>query len=538
MNQPHLWWYVTRASALVAWVLLTGSVMLGIFLSTRVMRKIDNPAWLQDLHRFMSGLALVMVGLHMVSLMLDDYAHFSLGQLLIPGATANSDVASIQAKTIPVALGVVALYLMVAVQASSWFMKRLPRRFWKGIHYASYVALIFVVFHAGFSGSDVKELWYQTMSVALIALTTAAVILRVTVGTKTRPARRAAGTATLPAGDARRESTSGATTRTSRTRGRDSEAAAPLPPVPKIRMRVTDRRTLAKDVVGITLVPVAGGKIDVWPPGSHVTLYLPDGLERQYSLCSDPADRDHIDIAVLRRRGTQGGSDWIHRNLKVGSEIDVSPPRNHFDLEPAPRYVFVAGGIGITPIKAMIESLPPQREWDLFYFGRSRKTMAFVAELERVFGTRVHVVASDESRGEFDLASLVTDQPVEVYSCGPESLMSAVAALVDPDHVHLERFVARERPDREARPVTLHLRRSKKTIAVASNESLLEAMERSGVPILGSCRNGLCGTCEVRVVSGDVEHRDSIMDDDEKDDMHIMYPCVSRANTPELTLDI
>lgn len=522
MNQPHLWWYVTRASALVAWVLLTGSVILGIFLSTRVMRKIDNPAWLQDLHRFMSGLALVMVGLHMVSLMLDDYAHFDLFELLIPGATANSDVASIQAKTIPVALGVLALYLMIAVQSSSWFMKRLPRRFWKGVHYSSYVALVFVLFHAGFSGSDVKELWYKTMSIALIALATAAVIIRVTVGARTRPARVGLSSA---GGEAPAV-------------GTPATQSAAATPVPKIRMRVVETRTLAKGVKGITLVPVDGGNIDVWHPGSHVTLYLPTGLERQYSLCSDPADRDHIDIAVLERKGSQGASSWIHKNIKTGTELDVSPPRNHFELEPAPRYLFVAGGIGITPIKAMIESLPPKREWELFYFGRSRTTMAFADELERDFGPRVHILASDEVQGDTDIATLIPDQTVEVYSCGPESLMSAVAALVDPDHMHLERFVAIERPATQARPVTLTLRKSKKTISVPADESLLDAMERNGVPILGSCRNGLCGTCEVRVVSGDVDHRDSIMNDDEKDELRIMYPCVSRAKTPELTLDI
>ena len=513
MNEPHLWWYVTRASAVVAWVLLTVSVVLGILLSTRVMRKIDNPAWLQDLHRFVSGLAVVMVVLHMASLMLDSFAHLSVAEILVPGATQGSDVVSMQQKTIPIALGILAFYLLIAVQGTSWFMNRLPRKLWKGIHYASYGALILVMFHAGFTGTDVSELWYKSLSIVLIAAAAGAVIVRATVGARTRPAR-------------------GATPRA------DEARVAPVaPPVPKRRMRVTHVSTLATGVKGIRLVPVDGDPVDIWHPGAHVTLYLPDGRERQYSLCGDPAERDHVDIAVLKRPGGDGGSEWIHRSLKVGSEIDMSPPRNHFDLEPATRYVFVAGGIGITPIKAMIESLPLRREWDLFYFGRSRQSMAFVSELEEEFPQRVHVIARDEVDEKADLAPLVTRPGALVYACGPESLMSAVAELVPSERMHLERFQAVDRSGGPAQPVDLHLRKSGKTIHVPADESLLDAMVREGVPLLGSCKKGLCGTCEVRVRAGRVDHRDSIMTDEEKDELHVMYPCVSRAFTPDLTLD-
>ena len=527
MNEPHIWWYVTRASSVIAWVLLTGSVVLGILLSTRVMRKIDNPAWLQDLHRYVSGLALIFVGLHMVSLMLDDFVHFSLAELLIPGATAGSSVSSVQAKTIPIMLGVFAVYLMVAVQATSWLLNKLPRRLWKGIHYSAYVALILVTFHAAFSGTDVSQLWYKSLAIVLIGAASAAVLIRVIVGNRSRSARspidRSAGSA-------------GAGATKSAPTARSATTVAP--PAGTTRMRISETIVLAKGVLGVRLIPVAGGNLDVWHPGAHVTLYLPNGLERQYSLCGDPAARGHFDIAVLKKRGSTGGSKWIHENAKVGTELEVSAPRNHFELEPATEYVFVAGGIGITPIKAMIESLPPRRKWQLHYFGRSRTTMAFAAELEADYPDRVFVSAADERAADPDIKSLVAAPGAEVYCCGPEALMSAVAAHVPEASMHLERFVAVERIAEAVTSVVMNLKKSKRQVVAAADESLLDALVRDGVPILGSCKKGLCGTCEVRVLEGQPEHLDSIMDDEEKDELHIMYPCVSRSRTPELTLDL
>jgi ferredoxin-NADP reductase len=526
MNEPHIWWYVTRASSIIAWVLLTGSVVLGILLSTRVMRKIDNPAWLQDLHRYISGLALIFVGLHMVSLMLDDFVHFSLAELLIPGATAGSSVSSVQAKTLAVTLGVLAFYLMAAVQVTSWFMNKLPRRFWKGVHYSAYAALVLVTFHAAFTGTDVSQLWYKTLSIVLIAAAAGAILVRVIVGKKTRPARPNMADAASP-------SSASATTSPS---PRTSSVVAI--PTGTTRMRATETKILATGVLGARFVPVAGGNLDVWHPGAHITLYLPSGLERQYSLCGDPAERGHFDIAVLKKRGSTGGSKWIHENLKVGTELEVSAPRNHFDLEPAAEYVFVAGGIGITPIKAMIESLPPKRKWQLHYFGRSRTTMAFAAELEAEFPDRVFISAADERDADPDLRAIVAVPGAEVYCCGPEALMSTVAAHVPEASMHLERFVAVERAASTAGAVVMNLKKSRRQVVAAADESLLDALVRDGVPIVGSCKKGLCGTCEVRVLEGQPEHLDSIMDDAEKDELHVMYPCVSRSLTPELTLDL
>lgn len=506
MNEPHLWWYISRASAIIAWALMTASVVWGILLSTRVMRRVDNPAWLQDLHRFLGGTMLIMVGLHMVSLMFDKWLAFSPGEVLLPFAT--------DFKPLPVALGILAFYLLVAVQGSSLLMNRLPRKFWKGVHYSSFVALILISFHAGFTGTDVGSLWYKIVAVSLIAVVAISVIIRISTGTATRPARRI---------DAKRAAPGG---------------ASPVPQPEKRRLVVTGATPVADGVLGIRLEGPGREALPLWHPGAHLTLHLPNGLERQYSLCGDPADRHHYDIAVLRTRDSEGGSEWIHQQLIPGSTIEVSGPLNHFELEPAPEYLFIAGGIGITPMKAMIESLPAQRSWRLVYVGRSRRTMAFAAELEARYPARVLIQASDENAAALNLDDVIGFGAHEVYCCGPESLMSAVAARVPAQRMHFERFVALERAARPAAGVHVECRKSRKAFTVPAGQSILDALEENGLPVLGSCRKGVCGTCEVRVLAGDPEHLDSVMDDAEKEALRVMYPCVSRATTPGLVLNI
>lgn len=508
LNDPHLWWYLTRASALIAWALLTLSVVWGILLSTRILRRIDNPAWLQDLHRFLGGLAVAMVLLHMLTLMLDGWLQFSPVEVFVPFATDFRPFA--------VALGVIAFYLLVAVLGSSMIMHRLPRKFWKGLHYASYATVLLVSFHAGLAGTDVGSLGYRVLAYSLIGLTALATVVRIAVGNRTRAAARAE--VWVPPRD-----------------------TAPRLSPPRIQTRtmvVAQAGLVAERVMGIRLVALGGGMLPIWYPGAHVTLHLPNGLERQYSLCGDPGDRHHYDLAVLRIEDSAGGSRWLHENVVPGTTIEVSGPLNHFELEPAREYLFVAGGIGITPIKAMIESLPAPREWRLIHVGRSRAAMAFARELDERYPGRVLVHAADENAGPLDFSRLSTPETTEVYCCGPESLMTAVAAAVPPDRLHLERFVPVERtasiPDRELR---LSFSRSPLQLTVGAGESVLEVLERSGIPVLGSCRKGVCGSCEVRVIAGTPEHLDSVMDDAEKDALHIMYPCVSRARTPELVLD-
>lgn len=503
MNDPHIWWYVTRASAIVAWGLMTVSVLWGVLLSTRALRPIDNPAWLQDLHRWLGGASLIMIALHMVSLMLDAWSRFSVTDVLVPFSASY--------RPGPVALGILAFYLLATVQGSSLLIHRLPRRFWKGLHYASYAAVLLVSFHAGWAGSDVGAWGYRLIAILLVVIVTVAAVIRIVVPKK--PSSTAGAARTAPA--VREDETN------------------------RQPMTVTGVRPVAAHVISFELAPVDGGSLPLWSPGSNITLHLPSGLQRQYSLCGDPADRRHYTIAVQLAAHSRGGSEWLHTYAAPGLVLEVSGPQNHFRLEPARDYLFIAGGIGITPIKAMIESLPADRQWRLIYAGRSRSAMAFLGEVLERWPSRVTVSVRDEAEGRVDLSRVLAESDAEVYCCGPESLMNDVAARVPADRLHLERFVPMTRPAGGPRlPVEVTCSRSGNEVHVSEDESLLDALEKASVPVYGSCREGVCGACETRVIDGRPEHFDSVMSDQDKDDLGIMYPCVSRARGRTLVLDV
>lgn len=505
---PQIWWYVTRASAIIAWTLMVISVIWGVLLATRVLKPNDNPGWLLDLHRWLAGLSVVFVGLHMFSLFADDYAHFSPGDLLIPFHSQYEKLKWLGPW--PMVLGVISFYLLIAVQSTSLMMRKLPRKFWKAIHYTSYVTVILVSFHAGWSGTDTRALVYRVFALALIFLTTVALIVRILFP---KPAK------TLSAVVEGR---------------RPSQLSEDLQ-----QLVVTRTFAPAQGILGIDLAAQDGAVLKPWLPGSHITLHLSNGLKRQYSLCGDPADRTHFEIAVLNSPQSRGGSAWVHANVRQGLVLSVSGPHNHFELEASTDYLFVAGGIGITPIKSMIESLPQRREWKLLYAGRSRSSMAFASELERDYPGRVIVHADDEQGGRPDLDAFLSSSNGHVYVCGPEPLLNALIERVPSDRLHFERFSAVDRvSDMEAAPIHVTLKKSGKEFDVPAEQSLLDALTANGAPVISSCGEGVCGTCEVRVLDGTPLHLDSVMSDEDKDAIGVMYPCVSRARTKSLTLDI
>jgi ferredoxin-NADP reductase/DMSO/TMAO reductase YedYZ heme-binding membrane subunit len=533
VNDPHIWWYVTRSSAIIAWVLMTLSVVWGILLSTRILRKVDNPGWLQDLHKYLGGASLVMVALHVVSLMLDGWLHFSVIEALVPFAS--------EYRTVPVTIGIVGFYLMLAVQGSSLLINRLPRKLWKGIHFSAYGVLVLAAFHAGFTGTDVGTSWYRAVAITLIVLAGVATILRALVG---RPAPAVADATSRAASPVRGEGhldpspspgpsgSGGLATMTVPTR------TTTIPLLEKREMVVAGITRQADHVLGIRLLPIAGGMLPAWYPGAHVNVHLPNGLERQYSLCGDPADRQHFEIAVLRTERSEGGSRYIHDSLREGMSLQVDGPLNHFELEGANEYLFIAGGIGITPIKAMIESVPARRAWRLAYFGRSRSTMPFLGELLSRYPGQVGVFARDEMGGRADISG-VRSTLADVYCCGPESLMSAIADLVPAERMHFERFVPIVRvPTVAPHAVQVTASRSNLRFQLQPGQSILDGLEQNGLPVSGSCRKGVCGTCEVRVLDGRPDHLDSVMSDLDKDELGVMYPCVSGSASAQLVLDI
>lgn len=276
-------------------------------------------------------------------------------------------------------------------------------------------------------------------------------------------------------------------------------------------------------------------ELPAWTPGAHVDVILPSGLVRQYSLCGDPADAGTYTIAIRLIEDGRGGSREAHAQLVEGAELELRPPRNRFELVPAPSYVFVAGGIGITPILPMLRAATAAgADWTLLYGGRSRASMPFLAELA-AYGDRVAVLPEDEA-GLPDLAPLAGIRPgTLVYCCGPEPLMRAVtAAAADPAAVRLERFApAAPGP---ARPFTVELRRSGRTVEVGAAETTLAAVRRELPDTPYSCEQGFCGTCQHRVLAGEVDHRDELLTDGERADSMLL--CVSRAKNGHLTLDL
>ncbi|WP_245607387.1 PDR/VanB family oxidoreductase [Pseudonocardia spinosispora] len=308
-------------------------------------------------------------------------------------------------------------------------------------------------------------------------------------------------------------------------------------------LTVLARDELAEDVVGLTLADPDGARLPDWTPGAHIDLELPNGMTRQYSLCGDRWDPFRYRVAVLREAEGRGGSAYLHEHLRAGDLVGLGGPRNNFPLVPSPRYLFVAGGIGITPILPMVHQAQLLgADWTLLYGGRRRASMAFLDRLAE-YGDRVRVVPQEE-HGLLDLATGLADpsDEVKVYCCGPAPLLAAVeqACLPWPRHaLRTERFVAREQPaPRRATSFEVRLAASGTTVTVAPGISVLDAVRAAGVDVLSSCRQGTCGTCEIGVLEGVPDHRDSILDDEQRARGDCLFPCVSRSLSDRLVLDV
>ncbi|MFF8605026.1 PDR/VanB family oxidoreductase [Streptomyces sp. NPDC015346] len=324
--------------------------------------------------------------------------------------------------------------------------------------------------------------------------------------------------------------------------------AAPLWPMPALdeptsgrgRLATVTRKVLVtgrtEPAEGVVQLRLEGTGLPAWQPGAHVDLVLPSGLVRQYSLCGDPADIDTYTVATRLVEGGRGGSREVHEQLHEGTEIEVRGPRNRFPLVDAPSYVFVAGGIGITPVLPMLRAADRAgADWRLLYCGRGRATMPYLEEIEKLGGSRVTVVAEDES-GLPELGFLA-DTPPEtvVYCCGPDGLMDAVAAAL-PEGVtpRLERFSPAATAG--GGPFEVELRRTGRTLTVAADRSVLAAVREAVPGVSYSCEQGFCGTCQQRVLEGEIDHRDELLTDAERSDS--MLICVSRCAGERLVLDL
>ncbi len=308
-------------------------------------------------------------------------------------------------------------------------------------------------------------------------------------------------------------------------------------------VRVESKEPVAEGVVALTLREVTGQAMPAWEPGAHVDLILDGVATRQYSLCGALGDQQTYRLGILRDPDGSGGSLHVHDQVAEGDLVRVRGPRNNFPLVPSPRYLFIAGGIGITPMLPMVAAAAAAgADWQLVYGGRERSSMAFLDELA-AHGERVRVWPQDE-RGFLPLADLLGTPQADtlVYCCGPGPLLDAVEAACvgwPVGSLHVERFVAKPLTEPvRAEAFDVHLQRSDLTLTVPVDRSVLSVVEEAGVTVLSSCGEGTCGTCETAVLEGMPDHRDSILGPEERAAGDCMMICVSRSATDRLVLDL
>jgi ferredoxin-NADP reductase len=330
------------------------------------------------------------------------------------------------------------------------------------------------------------------------------------------------------------------------TEGGQATQAKPAYREVELDLEVRRRETVADGVVTVALADPGGEDLPEWTAGAHIDVIMGEGLTRQYSLCGSTSDRSEWVIGVLLDPDSRGGSKFVHEQLHEGSSVRVRGPRNAFPLVGSPRYQFIAGGIGITPILTMIDAAQARgADWHLLYGGRQRTSMAFLDRLER-HGDRVTVSPRDEREGRLDLGSVLATSRDDtlVYCCGPEGLLGAVEDACDSwpgDSLHIERFSPKEldEPSPDAlETFEVECQRSGVIVTIPADRSIYDVVEEAGVDVLGSCMEGVCGTCECDVVEGEPDHRDSILSEAERARGDVIMVCVSRSRSERLVLDI
>lgn len=307
-------------------------------------------------------------------------------------------------------------------------------------------------------------------------------------------------------------------------------------------MRVDSVEAIAEDVLRVRLAAADGRQLPRWTPGSHIDLQCGDtGISRQYSLCGDPQQAGTYEIAVLREEHSRGGSAWVHSQLQPGMQVQVRGPRNHFVLDEGARHlILVAGGIGITPIAAMAARAKALGiPYEIHYSARQRKRMALLESLQALHGERLHVYAGEEGRRADYGALLAAVRPgAQIYACGPQRMLDGLEQASrhwPEDSLRVEHFsttLGALDPGKE-HGFEVELRESGITLQVRSDQTLLDALRGANIDIESDCREGLCGSCEVPVLAGDVDHRDMVLTRSERAACTKMMSCCSRARTKD-----
>lgn len=301
------------------------------------------------------------------------------------------------------------------------------------------------------------------------------------------------------------------------------------------QVRVADISREAVGVTRLTLEEPHGRPLPGWTPGAHIDVDVVHYV-RKYSLCGESGDPTRLQVAILKDESGRGGSAFIHRTVTPGALIRIRGPKNHFRLdEGADHYLLFAGGIGITPIITMADRLKQLgKNYTIHYAGRSFDSMAFIERLQRDHGDRLHLYGKAEG-GRLDLEAVITAVPedAQIYACGPDRLLTALEQSVRerPERLHIEHFSSAGTqldPDEES-PFEVELKDSELSVSVSADQTLLQALQAAGVDVPSDCEEGLCGTCEVAVIAGDVDHRDKVLSAAERAAGGRMMACCSRA---------
>lgn len=316
-------------------------------------------------------------------------------------------------------------------------------------------------------------------------------------------------------------------------------------PAKAIEVVLTAIELAARDVHVFTFERPDGGVLPAAEAGAHIGLYLPNGIERQYSLIAGGPAPICYQVAVKREEDSRGGSEFMHGSLRVGTVLKIDPPRNNFPLtEDAAKTVLIAGGIGITPILSMIRRLEELgRSWQLYYACRSRRNAAFCRELEEFPYVTYHF--SDEQGGQrLDLSEIISGTPddAHLYCCGPSEMLAAFEAAAKtagkpPSHIHVEYFTQKYETATEGGFI-VELAKSGQEVAVPEGKSILEVVRELGIDVPSSCEEGICGSCETKVISGQPDHRDAILTDAEREKSETMMICCSGCKSERLVLDL
>ncbi|MFK4508392.1 PDR/VanB family oxidoreductase [Bradyrhizobium daqingense] len=302
----------------------------------------------------------------------------------------------------------------------------------------------------------------------------------------------------------------------------------------------------AESINSYELVLPAGGELAPFTAGSHIDLHLKNGMIRSYSLVNDQSERHRYVIAVNKDAAGRGGSSFVHDSFKAGDIVSVSMPRNNFSLrEDAESSLLIAGGVGITPLVSMIRRLQElRRPWKLFYATRARRAAAFLGELSAVGSdAQVHLHFDDEHGGRpLNLAATVGDAPASahLYCCGPVPMLEAfenATAGRPAGQIHVEYFQAKQAPAAEG-GFEVRLARSNRTIAVEPGKTILNAVLDAGIMANYSCSEGVCGTCETRVIEGIPDHRDLFLSPEEQAANKTIMICCSGSKSGTLVLDL